>query len=730
MQRFIGRDQVRPDGPAKVSGRAVYVADLRVPGAWVGGTVRSDVARGVLLRLERDPAFDWSRVAFVTAADAFGAQGGDNVQALIVDDQPVLAERDVNHWGEPLALVAAPDRATLEAALAAVKPVIEPQPAQFDPELATVVFKTIRIVKGDVDGVFRVPSSRVHVFEGTYRTDSQEQLYIEPQGCIAWPADADGSVTVKGSLQCPHYVRKALARCLGIAQEKARVVQMETGGGFGGKEEYPSVVACHAALLARACGRPVSLLYERHEDLAVTPKRHPGRVRIRAAFATRGELLALDVDVLFDGGAYTTLSPVVLSRGCLHASGPYRCANVRVHGRVVATNHVPYGAFRGFGAPQTCFAIERLMDRAARELEIHPFALRRINALVAGDTTATGQLLEHSVGSMQVLDAIARSSGIDRHAWCVPRATTGSKARGLGLSFFFHGAGFTGSGEEMLKGRVRVDLLADGRVEVLAGSTEIGQGTNALFTAIAAEALGVETADIVLATPDTARVPDSGPTVASRTCMVVGGVLARACRILRERVGDGPEPWRERARRFLAQGGDGTATVTYESPPGLAWDDTRYQGDAYPVFGWAADVAEVEVDLDTCEVQVLRFWTAVDVGRALQPKLVDGQIQGGSLQAVGWAHREVVTTRAGRFEQDRLATCIIPTTLDAPRFDVTLVEVPYPHGPFGAKGVGELPMDGGAPAVLSAIEDAIGVHADHLPATPERLLALLEARCP
>jgi CO/xanthine dehydrogenase Mo-binding subunit len=210
--------------------------------------------------------------------------------------------------------------------------------------------------------------------------------------------------------------------------------------------------------------------------------------------------------------------------------------------------------------------------------------------------------------------------------------------------------------------------------------------------------------------------------------MVVGGVLARACRILRERVGDGPAPWRERARRFLARGGDGAATVTYESPPGLAWDDERYQGDAYPVFGWAADVAEVEVDLDTCDVQVLRFWTAADVGRALQPRLVDGQIQGGSLQAVGWAHREVVTARDGRFEQDRLATCIIPTTLDAPRFHVTLVEVPYPHGPFGAKGVGELPMDGGAPAVLSAIEDAIGVHAAHLPATPERLLALLAPR--
>jgi len=725
MQRTIGRDVARPDGPAKVEGRAVYVADLHVPGAWFGGTVRSNVARGVLSGFDRDPTFDWSRVVFVTAQDI----PGENVQALLVDDQPVLAARAIEHYAEPLALIAAPDEATLERALAAVRPRIREETPHFDPETSTVVFKSIRIEKGDVDAVFGALPVGARVVEGVYRTDSQEQLYVETQGFVAFPPDEYGTITVKGSLQCPHYVRKALARCFGIAPEKARVAQMETGGGFGGKEEYPSVLACHAALLARAANRPVRMIYDRHEDLACTPKRHPGRVRIRAAFTGEGACLALDADVLFDGGAYTTLSPVVLSRGTLHASGPYRWPSARITGRVVATNHVPYGAFRGFGAPQTCFAIERVMDRAARTLGIHPFALRRKNALVAGDTTATGQRLVHSVGSMEVLDAIARSSAFESHPWGVYGRDTGAKRRGFGFSFFFHGAGFTGSGEEMLKGRVRVELLPDGRVEVLAGSTEIGQGTNALFQAIACEALDVDAADIVLATPDTARVPDSGPTVASRTCMVVGGVLASACRTLRDRVTTSPgATWRARARHFVANGGDGSVTVTYASPAGVRWDDSTYTGDAYPVFGWAADVAEVVVDVDTCEVDVVRFYTAVDVGRALQPRLVRGQIEGGSLQATGWAHREVVTTKNGRFEQDRLATCIVPTTLDAPRFDVTLVEVPYPHGPFGAKGVGEMPMDGGAPAVVSAIEDALGIHATHVPVTPERILALLEAQ--
>ncbi len=739
--RHVGTDLERPDGPAKVSGRALYIADVDVPEAWIGGTVRSPLARGVLHGFERDPRFDFSRVVVVGPEHI----PGENVQALIVDDQPVLATREIRHFGEPLLLVAAPDRVTLLAALAAIRPRIEARAAELDFERSTHVQKSISIDKGDVEHAFAHAPLGSRVFEGEYRTDSQEQLYIEPQGAIAWPAARDGSVRVEGSLQCPHYVRKALARCLGIAPELARVVQRETGGGFGGKEDYPSVVACHAALLSRASERPVKLIYERHEDLLVTPKRHPSRVRHRTLVASDGALLAMDIDVLLDGGAYTTLSPVVLSRGCIHAAGPYRCANVRIRGRVVATDHVPYGAFRGFGAPQTCFAIERQMDRIARGLRVHPAALRRKNQLLLGDSTATGQVLKSSVGSTEVLDDALARSGFERHAWCASApasadATTSSgKRRGLGLSFFFHGAGFTGSGEEMLKGRVRVALLDDGRVEVLAGSTEIGQGTNTLFTAIAAESLGAELSDVVLATPDTARVPDSGPTVASRTCMVVGGCLAQACRELAQRIGmragDSSSNFRALARAHVARGGERSASATYTSPAGLQWSDATYSGDAYPVYGWACDVAEVEVDLDTFEVEVKHFWTTVDVGKALQPRLVEGQIEGGSLQAIGWAQLEVITMKDGRCEQDRMATCIIPTTLDTPPIDVKLVEIPYPHGPYGAKGVGELPMDGGAPAVVSAIEDALGVHLTHLSSKPgwkhgevTRELATLAAR--
>jgi CO/xanthine dehydrogenase Mo-binding subunit len=722
MARYVGANVERPEGRAKVTGKAMYVADLHVAGAWLGATVRADVPRGVLRGFDFAEGLEKLGVVIVGPDDV----PGENVQALIVDDQPVLCGREVRHWGEPLLLVAAQDAGVLERALAAIRPRIDPLEPLLNMEMSREVFKSVSIKKGDVKAAFLGAERNGHVvLQGLYWTDSQEQLYIEPQGCIAWPPESDGSITVRGSLQCPHYVRKALARCMGVALEKARVVQMETGGGFGGKEEYPSVIACHAALLAKKCGRPVRMIYDRHEDLSVTPKRHPSRVRHRMVVARDGSLIAMDIDVLMDGGAYTTLSPVVLSRGCIHAAGPYRCEHVRVKGRVVATNHVPYGAFRGFGAPQTCFAVERMMDRAARELSMHPYELRRKNMLVPGDTTATGQKLVDSVGSAAVMDAIREKTGFDRHPWCRggERDDADAKVRGLGMSFFFHGAGFTGSGEELLKGRVRVDVLPDGRVEVLAGSTEIGQGTNALFLSIAAETVGCGVEDVVIATPDTARVPDSGPTVASRTCMVVGGCLEQACRELSERVGgEARTPWRERARAFVRAGGDARVTVQYSSPKGLSWDDQRYRGDAYPVYGWAADVVEVEVDRDTLEVEIVKVWTAVDVGRAIQPQLVEGQIEGGTLQAVGWSHLEVVSTKDGRFEQDRLATCIIPTTLDTPRFDVTLVENPYAHGPFGAKGVGELPMDGGAAAVASAIDDALGGHVNHVPVTPESLI--------
>jgi CO/xanthine dehydrogenase Mo-binding subunit len=487
------------------------------------------------------------------------------------------------------------------------------------------------------------------------------------------------------------------------------------------------------------------MIYDRHEDLAATTKRHPAIVRHRTGVTHDGRLIAQDIEVVMDGGAYCTLTPVVLSRGAIHAGGPYRCPNVRIRARATRTNTPPNGAFRGFGAPQTEFAAETHLNRIAEALEISPLEIRRRNVYVLGDTTPTGQVLRSSVAGEEVLeraaeagefvrlrerhDAVrARRSGRPSAAGAGSPLRTGRDrvANGIGLALAWHGAGFTGSGEVRLASVVSLELTADGAIRILTASTEMGQGTKTIFPQLVADALGVPFEAVDLAPQDTAYVPDSGPTVASRTAMVVGGLLIKAAQRLRDQVeiatGGG---FAASYRDYAQTKGPLRIDERFEPYPGVGFDDETYRGDAYPAFGWAACVASVEVDLDTGEVHVLDVVAADDIGRVIHPVLAEGQVEGGTLQAVGYATIEEIKLRDGRYLNDRLATYIIPTSLDAPRITTILVEAPFDAVPHGAKGVGELPMDVGAPAVVAAIADATGVWVTDLPASPERILAAL-----
>ena len=714
---------LRREGSDKLTGRAIYVDDLVVPGAWYGATVRSSEAHARFLGLDLDASFDWSQVVVVTAADI----PGENVIASIQSDQPVLVTDEIRHHSEAVALIAAPDRDILRAAKHAVRLRTEPLPAVLDPLGSDHEFARYEVGIGDVDVALAAADV---VIEGTYRVGHQEQLYIENQGMIAIPRD-DGGVTVHGSLQCPYYVHPALKRALALSDSQAVVVQTETGGGFGGKEEYPSIVAVHAALLARRCGRPVRMIYDRHEDIAATTKRHPAIVRYRTGIMRDGTLVAQDVDVVMDGGAYCTLTPVVLSRGVLHAGGPYRCPDVRIRGRAMATNTPPNGAFRGFGAPQTEFAAEMQANRAAHELAISPLALRRRWVYQLGDMTPTQQILRESVAGQEVLDRAAEAAEFERirERTAVGRAggVDGRRARqasGIGLALAWHGSGFTGSGEVKLGSVVHIELDGTGRPVILMGSTEMGQGTKTIFPQLVAAELGIGEEDVDLAPVDTSRVPDSGPTVASRTAMVVGGLVIAAARRLREQVEASTDrPFSASAADYAREHGPVRIEQRFEPYPGIHFDDATYTGDAYPCYGWAAAVAEVDVDLDTGEVAVRSVVAVDDVGRVIHPVLAEGQVEGGTLQAVGYATIEEMQVVDGRYRNDRLATYLIPTALDAPRIETILVESPYSGVPHGAKGVGELPMDVGAPAVVAAIHDATGVWIHDLPATPERILA-------
>jgi CO/xanthine dehydrogenase Mo-binding subunit len=703
--RSVGRSVVRKEGRDKVTGAARYVDDVTFPGLLHARTIRSTIPAGEIV----DVAFGFNTTGF-TLVD-YRDIPGRNIVALIDDDQPCLAERLVRHVAEPILLLAHADREALLAADVRIR-YREAIPA-YDPMTSPIAFKTIAIDKGRIDEGFREADV---IVEGEYRTGHQEQLYIEPNGVIAVPEH--GGVTVYGSMQCPYYVHRALTVLLDLPDDKVRVVQTETGGGFGGKEEYPSMIAGHAALVAIKAQRPVKLVYDRVEDMLATTKRHPAVIRHRTGVKRDGTLTAIDIDAVIDGGAYATLSAVVLSRGVIHAAGPYRCDHVRIRGRATMTNTPPNGAFRGFGAPQTQFAAEAHMDRIAETLGIDPVRIREINALRPGDTTATGQRLGKDCSAIAVLREAVRRTDFKRKWRGYARINASdrlNRLRGIGLSLFFHGSGFTGGGEVKLASKASLRLTERG-ARILVASTEIGQGTRTMHAQIVADTLGVPYDCVEVNAADTGEVPDSGPTVASRTCMIVGRILQRCAEEMRGRLG------RLTPREYLKRHGPLVITREYERPTDMAWDDNSYRGDAYGTYGWACDVAELEVDRETWEVKPIAFTTVHEIGKAIHPVLALGQIEGGSAQGLGYALLEEVVMRDGRMANAQLTNYIIPTTLDTPPIDVVILENPYEHGPFGAKGVGEMPIDGPAPAAVNALRNA-GFDLREIPATPEKIMA-------
>jgi CO/xanthine dehydrogenase Mo-binding subunit len=735
--RVIGKSVPRKEGREKVTGRAKYVDDLKFPGMIFGSTVRSPAPRGRILGIHFEPSIPWEEFTVVTAKDI----PGKNCIALLIDDQPCLAAEFVNHPEEPVVLLAHPDKYLLEEARRAVRIEIEPLPAVFSigDSLARErviwgtnnIFKSYQVNRGHVDAALREADL---IVEGAYETGAQEQLYIEPQGMIA-QANADDGVTVWGSLQCPYYVHKALVVLFGLPKDRIRVVQAETGGGFGGKEEYPSMIAAHAALLAWKSDKPVKIIYDRAEDMVATTKRHPSRTRHRTAVTRDGKLVAMDIDFTLDGGAYETLSPVVLSRGTIHAAGPYNCANVRIRSRAVATNAPPHGAFRGFGAPQSVFALERHLDRVADAVGLAPDEFRRRNFIHQGETIAVGQVIHEKVEMDRLMDRAFELSGYHKKRKRFAAENPGRMIRkGIGFASFFHGAGFTGSGEEHLASEVAAEATGDGRVRVMAASTEMGQGTNTIFSQIAGDALGIDQEQIEIVQPDTANVPNSGPTVASRTSMIVGKLVETAALEIRGKlVKSGylaPEynaaEFAEACRQYSEQAGPLTSFVKYEHPRDLHWDDERYEGHAYGAYAWAVYVAEVTVDMRTAEARVDDFVAVQEVGKVINPVLAAGQIEGGVAQGIGMALYEDVVWQEGRMVNGQMTNYIMPTSMDVPPIRVYFEEIPYERGPAGAKGIGELPLDGTAPAIANAISHATGANITRVPITPEVLSELLE----
>lgn len=752
----VGKSLPRKDAFDKLRGAAKYVDDYDLPGLLYVTTVRSPYAYGRLISVDKTEAEKMPGVAGVITADQIP---GKNAVPLVFDDEPFLAQDFVRFHGEPVALVAAETYEQAVAAAAMVKMKIEPLSpvltirdaiAENAPKIYKEdnIFSRYNVQKGDAE---KAMAAAAHIFEQEYETPYQEHAYLETNGVIAVPGIED-SMTVYGTMQCPFYVHDAVAVATGQDKNKVRIVQTTTGGGFGGKEDFPSVVAGQAAAVAQIFRRPAKLIYKREEDIIGSSKRHPGLIKMKVGTDANGKIMAAIIDYYVDGGAYSTLTPIVLWRGTVHALGPYECENIHVRSYGVATNKVPCGAYRGFGSPQVIFAGESMIDEIAYSLNIDPVKIRQTNGYRIGSKTATGQLLDQSCGLQETINK-AFDKAEWQKKWQKPDQRQGVIRKGIGVSTVYYGVGLGAGGKHLDRVGTSMTILKDGSVHCAIGNVEMGQGARTVLAQIAADALGAPFELVNVVETDTTLVPDSGPTVASRTTFMSGNSLMLAAAELRPRLLqvatdmlgarsadeveliDGvaflrTDPqgrqigFKELAEKLYAYRLMPSAFGWFIAPDS-SYDQKTGQGNAYFVYSYCTNIAEVEVDMETGEFKVTRITSAHDMGKAINPQQVEGQIEGGTLQGLGYATMEEIRHDAnGKMLNNAFATYILPTTEDTPELEPIIVEHAYDKGPYGAKGFGEVPLMGIAPAIANAIYNATGVRIRKLPIKPEKILGL------
>jgi CO/xanthine dehydrogenase Mo-binding subunit len=769
---WIGRRLPRVDAEAKLRGATRFLPDLNFPGLLHAKQILSTEAHARLLSLDTAAAETAPGVRALLTADRLPA-GGENRVGVIIDDQPLLAVDRLRHHGECIAVVAAESEAEAAAAARLVQvrsealPAIlgfedlSPQPEEPIHESGPIAVHH-RVKRGNTASGFAEAAA---VVEAEFTTGPQEHYYLEPLGCVARPEEG-GGVTIFGSLQCPFYVQKAVARACGLSLDRVRVIQTPTGGAFGGKEDVPNEICARAAVLALMTGRPVRLLLERREDIQCSSKRHPYRIRLRLGATADGCFTAMEIFQDALAGPYATLSPPVLYRSAMQGAGPYRIPAVHVEARAWYSNTAPAGAFRGFGSPQASFAHEGIIDLLAEKLSLNPFELRRRNLLRAGDETATGHKLESSVGMESCFEA-ALSAAADELGEAALHGTGRPPTEadlaldpvlaehperwqtGTGIGCMIYGNCLGKAGWHMDGAAANLQLHADGSASLAVGLTEIGQGAETVVTQFAAEGLGLDPSRIKLLPVDTALVRDSGPTVASRNVVMSGNAIADATRQLRERLAPlaaellhcdpdalcfaggevrGPAstlPMEELAEQACRRDIDLAAEGWWHAPP-LEFDMKRGLGEAYFAYSFAAQVARVAVDRLSGQVRVIKVWAAHDLGRAVNPAGAEGQVEGGVLQGIGWALGERVLSEEGRILSENLSTYPLPITLEAPPIDSILVEDPHPEGPAGAKSLGEPVIIPTAAALAGALRKATGAPIRELPVDPESLLPRLE----
>jgi selenium-dependent xanthine dehydrogenase len=761
--QVVGREQIRPDAVAKVTGEAVYSDDLIFEEMLFASVRRAGVPHAFLRKLDVSKAKALPGVVAVLTAEDIPGQKN---HGLFVYDWPIMVGLDerVRYVGDALAIVAAETQEIAEEAVSLIEAEFDDQPVITNPVQARQpdvpqlhekgnLLKHIKVRKGDMEQGFAAADV---VLEHTFHTVTTDHAFLEPECSVAVPTD-DGRMEIYVGSQIPYSDRKQVALALGWPEERVRVVGQLMGGGFGGKEDIAGQI--HAALLANVTGKPVKLLFDRQESLLVHPKRHATRITVKVGAMKDGRLVAAQTELYGDTGAYASLGEKVMTRATTHSAGPYDIEHVRSDCYAMHTNNPPAGAFRGFGVTQSAFAVESVMDMLAEKLGLDPLELRRMNALHVGSVTSTGQELRESVGLGECIDKVeaeavrvaSETCGLSRADLFKPHDVPGKPhlVHAWGFSVAFKNTGLGGGAPD--KSGAEVELYQDGTLEVRTSAAELGQGLVSVLQMTVAEELSVGLDQVRVLVMDTDLTPDGGPTTASRQTFVSGNAARLAAQTLRnavtatlaEKYDQPPEKVRfangvvhvngttlsmaEVAADMLGSGQEPKALYEYSAP------ETKplgQGGDMHFAFSFAAQAAEVEVNKLTGEVRVLRVIAANDVGQAVNPLGLQGQVEGGVMMGLGNALTEHYIVQNGYVVTDRLARYRIPSIMLTPEITSIVVEHPVAAGPYGAKGIGEIVSIPTTPAITNAIYNAVGVRIDSLPVDQEQILWGIREKAP
>lgn len=751
---IVGQVVERPEAREKVTGEALFTDDITFPGMLFGTTLRAGIPHGRVTKIDTSRAESLEGVrAVLTAEDIPGRVN----HGLITQDWPALVGvgEKVRYIGDAVAIVAAESQEIAKRALEEIEVEYDPLPVVADPVSAKDadappvheggnVLKHIKFDKGDIEKGFREAEV---ILEDTYFTPPYDHAFMEPECSIARPV-GEGRMEVYVGSQIPYSDRDQVAAALDLPKDHVRIRGPLTGGGFGGKEDIAGQI--HAALLAHKTGKPVKVLYDRQESLRAHPKRHATQITVKLGLKRNGKITAAQTELYGDTGAYASLGAAVMARAATHSTGPYIVPHVKVDCYAMYTNNPPAGAFRGFGALQAAFAIECMMDQAAEKLTLDPIELRRMNALRVGSVTNTGQHLTESVGLLECIDQI--ETEIKKHTQnenpFQPRAVEGdpSKRRAWGIAVTYKN---TGLGEGIPdKASAEVELLEDGTAEVRTSSAEIGQGLVTVLQMMTAQELGLKLDQVRVLLSDTALCPDGGPTTASRQTYISGNAAKKASSALKDailstlseaydidpadiKIKDGEAhldgktlSFKEIASLMREQGQEPKVLYEYYAPETVPLGE---EGDKHFAYSYAAQAVEVEVDHNTGEVQVLRAIAATDVGKAINPLGLQGQVEGGVIMGIGHALTEAFIVEEGKVITDHFSRYRMPSIKHIPEdITVLIVEDPTSEGPYGGKGVGEISTMPVPPAIVNAVYNATGVRVKRVPIDQDWLLREME----